>query len=386
MTTATAVRMLIRMLFTTTGKATAMAVGIHRQRVPSLIVDIQRSMSDHANAAPRPVADAPPPALLEHTEDLAKRWALALISQRPLAQAAEIPLAELAREAPAVIALTLRSLGSDAELQQIADASPQAVAAARVGALAGASDHASAIAAIEVLRSVLWQELLAELRHPSAQLVAELASRLAHVCSVLAVCVCAVQSTPVPQQQDEEPQEPPARWESEPRPTQIEIRDARTAGPSAWIGSIGRCLRQQAGRTEPFAVELIEVIGIERLRHAEDPAQLGRLVNAIQAALHRELRPADILTRESEGRYWLVAPDTDAAGALMLAERLISVVRDSVSHRGVPLEVAIGIAIYPTDGTEAADLASQADMRLYGARAAGLSVEPATLARIQAPE
>jgi GGDEF domain-containing protein len=324
---------------------------------------------------PRPVSDAALEAMLGRTEDLAKRWALELIAALPLTRAGEIPLEALARRAPGVIALVLGSVGSEAELERLAGVAGQASDVASVGELAGARDQASAVAAVETLRGVLWSELVGELDHPAAQLVADLAGRLAHVCSQVTIAVLgggregASERGPLDRPAPRRPLGP----SPEPR---IEIHDVRASGPAAWITSIGRCLDDHAESGEPFAVELIEVIGIERLRHSEDAGELQRLAGEIQGALRGELRPLDILTRESEGRYWLVAPGTDGLGATMLAERLIAVVRSSVSHRGVPLEVAIGIATCPADGREAAELAAQADMKLYGARAAGLSMAP----------
>jgi GGDEF domain-containing protein len=159
---------------------------------------------------------------------------------------------------------------------------------------------------------------------------------------------------------------------------EIEIRDARgdDDGPAAWIGSIGRRLERYAGDRLPFAVLLIEVSGIERLAHAELPGELSSLIDRLESALGNELRPADQLTRESLGRYWLVTPETDSIGAHMLAERLARAARLSASHRAAPLEVVVGIAVCPEHGREASALAAHADIGLYAARAAGRTVAP----------
>jgi GGDEF domain-containing protein len=159
---------------------------------------------------------------------------------------------------------------------------------------------------------------------------------------------------------------------------QIEIRDERggggaDGGPAAWIGSIGRRLERYGQDSSPFAVLLVELAGIERLRHAESPEELARLTNQVEDALTRGLRPADSLTRESPGRYWLLAPQTDVTGAQLLAERITRAVRASASHRGTPLAVAVGIAVCPDDGRQASELAAHADVGLYAARAAGRS-------------
>ena len=153
---------------------------------------------------------------------------------------------------------------------------------------------------------------------------------------------------------------------------EIEIRDERSAeGPAAWIDSIGRRLERHERDGAPFAVLLVELVDLERLRHAEPVEELARLIDQVEDALARVLRPADSLTRERPGRYWLLAPQTDAQSARVLIERIARGVRSSASHRGTPLEVAVGVAVCPEDGRRASELAAHADVGLYAARAAG---------------
>jgi GGDEF domain-containing protein len=168
---------------------------------------------------------------------------------------------------------------------------------------------------------------------------------------------------------------------------EIEIRDERgEQGPAAWIGSIGRRLERHEQDGSPFAVLLVELVDIERLCHAESSSEVSRLTSQVEDALARELRPADSLTRERPGRYWLLAPQTEGTGARMLAEHLARAVRSSASHRGTPLEVAVGIAICPDDGRQASALAAHADVGLYAARAAGRSSIGGQSAAIDDPD
>jgi GGDEF domain-containing protein len=161
----------------------------------------------------------------------------------------------------------------------------------------------------------------------------------------------------------------------EPGRAEIEIRDVRREeGPSAWVSSVGRLLSRHAEDGLPFAVLLVEIVDVARLERAETPHDLHSLVAKVESALGRGMRTSDQLSRETLGRYWLVAPETNGTGARMLAERLARLVRTSASHRGVPLEVAIGIAVCPDDGTEAPALAARADLGVYSARATGRSI------------
>src|SRR3984957_19393495 len=156
---------------------------------------------------------------------------------------------------------------------------------------------------------------------------------------------------------------------------EIEIRDLRREeGPSAWVSSVGRLLARHAEDGLPFAVLLVEIVDVARLERSETPHDLHGLVAQVETALGRGMRATDRLSRETLGRYWLVAPETNGTGAQMLAERLARLVRTSATHRNVPMEVAIGIAVCPDDGTEAPALAARADLGVYSARATGRSI------------
>jgi GGDEF domain-containing protein len=264
--------------------------------------------------------------------------------------------------------------------------------------------------AAQTLSETLWEALLQELSNHRGQRVTELSEQLGEVAAIVAT-LARVEFRG--QEQPAEPVEPESRvaramtygesFSQEPAPPgeppetqaspspavlidelaptaaepraqagpQIEIRDVRREeGPSAWIGSIGRWLERYERDATPFAVLLVELVGIERLRHAEPPEEMSRLTSLLEDALQRGLRPADSLTRERPGRYWLLAAQTDRAGAQALAEWIARTV-SSGNHRGTPLEVAVGVAVCPDDGRRASELAAHADVGLYATRTAG---------------
>jgi hypothetical protein len=137
-------------------------------------------------ARARPVADAPVAALLERGEELARRWAIALIVERPLAEMPEVPLEDLAREAPGVCAQVVRAYDSEAELERIAASeSSRGRAGAAPTVRLGAHDARATVEHIEALRGVIWEATLAELDDPAPRQVAELCDRLAFVCATL---------------------------------------------------------------------------------------------------------------------------------------------------------------------------------------------------------
>jgi GGDEF domain-containing protein len=277
--------------------------------------------------------------------------------------------------------------------------------------------------AAEQLCEALWEALHEELRAPDGVRVAQLSERLAEVSSTVAMLATAapapapsqepatpmVTEAPVPDRRTppapSRPDPPvPAALQSvspqahghvftklvdeqegsapveqlasvEPIQPEIEIRDVRREeGPSAWVTSVGRLLSRHAEDGLPFAVLLVEIVDVAQLERSETPHEFHGLVAKVESALGQGMRATDQLSRETLGRYWLVAPETNGTGARMLAERLARLVRTSATHRGVPMEVAIGIAVCPDDGTEAPALAARADLGVYSARATGRSI------------
>jgi len=148
-------------------------------------------VSEHRPDPPTPraraVADAPVQALVARAEELAHRWALALLGARPLAEMTTVPLEDIARYAPALCASLARALASDEELASLSDACglghPAGDPAAALSALTAGWGAGATVAHLEALRGVIWEAALEELRDPTARQVADLSDRLACVCA-----------------------------------------------------------------------------------------------------------------------------------------------------------------------------------------------------------
>jgi hypothetical protein len=378
-----------------------------------------------AHRAP-PIADPAGDALLERTDELAKHWAAALILARPLEAIGDVPLEEFTREAPSLCAQVLRALRSNVELERLtgegqAGTREGPAAASRIGPICGARGVREAAVAVEVLRGVLWEALLDELgrsfsERSTAALAVAACDRLACVCAAALAAAVDVDFEPAARPLGGDGVHAPAAagvesiarastavspaggravivdelagergldrgssaQDSTPvlvgeRPAQAEIaiRDQRgEEGPAAWVGSIGAQLERFARDGLPFAVLLVELADIERLRD-EPPGELSRLAGEVEKALAGAIGGGSaVFTRERPGRCWVLASDTDRTGARELTDRLVSAVMSGVSHRGAPLEVAVGTAVCPEDGREPATLAAYADVGLYAARAA----------------
>jgi hypothetical protein len=356
----------------------------------------------------RPVADAPLPTGGEQIEAIARRWALELLAERPLADAAELPLDEIAARAPGLCEQILNALGSERELDRLlgrpvpGDRRAHHDFAADLLACAGAGEGHDALLAAEALRSALWQELQEELRGSDAPLAGPLADRLAHLCSaLLGEALQALPEAPGPDEESategeqspsvtrsgggrivilderlsavaEQPEPAASSPESVPRAPatlpepspRIEIHDRRREeGPGAWIGSIGAQLERFEQDGRPFAVLLLELAGTPA---DSDGQSLGAIERSIREELDRA--PGATLTSERPGRWWAVLPDTDRTGARSLAGSLEGAVRGQAERLGGSATVLHGMAVCPEDGRTASALAAHADVGLYASR------------------
>lgn len=337
----------------------------------------------------RPVADAPVAALVAEPDALARDWLVALLARAPLTAAASVPVADLAREAPALCAAMLRALGSDAELQRLGADGDLAGLAGRGGALAGATEPAAVVEAIETLRGVLWSALVAELRRPEPGLVADLADRLAAVAAVVAAASLRAVAAPAPLARpvsDPPAREPlhvvedPPRWDPTDavRTVQQAAGDAephvRDLRPRIQDGSAAEHVADRVSDhlvdRRSLAVLLVELDGVERLLVAGDDAVAA--VQAAEQAVEGLLRQGDGARREGPGRIWITLPGTGPAGARALALRIAVAVERAAEHRGAPLTVSSGIAVFPGDALDAPGLMDQAEEALLRARAGGV--------------
>jgi diguanylate cyclase (GGDEF)-like protein len=91
--------------------------------------------------------------------------------------------------------------------------------------------------------------------------------------------------------------------------------------------------------------------------------------------LTKSLRPNDIVARYGGEEFIILLPETDAAGAASLAERVGCKVRETPVNIAQDIQpvvtVSIGIAVYPLDTNSVEELIQAADKALYAAKDSG---------------
>jgi diguanylate cyclase (GGDEF)-like protein len=134
----------------------------------------------------------------------------------------------------------------------------------------------------------------------------------------------------------------------------------------------------QRGRREAAPVALV-VLDIDHFKSIND--RFGHragdaVLVAVADAVRTRLRKSDVFARIGGEEFTLLLPDTDAAGALRLADEVRRVVEQlrlaGTGLDGVRITVSAGIALAPAGAAcTAEELFALADKRLYRAKAQG---------------
>jgi hypothetical protein len=369
-------------------------------------------------AAPRALAELRPRDPGALAEQIAGRWIVALVGSHPLVDLGQLPLQALAREAPQLCRQAVEAVSSDVALARLdgpaePGGDPAAGGGVPIGEMTGARSAADLVRALELLRGVVTESLLEQLQEPSSRQTADLCERVAHVCSVALGGALATEpggaatgargghreyATASGERTAEvsgvaaaaaggvavagAPGEPPlivdeldhpragasvgpsvTRAPTAPEQT-IAIRDRRREqAPPEWLEAIARELERHEPGQLPFAVLVVELSDLERLRLQSTPAQLADDL----ASMERVLAATGGVIRERPGRCWVLVPGADRHAARLLAEGLAA---SLAGDEGRHLQALIGIAVYPADGRHAAALAAHADVDLIAARSA----------------
>ncbi|WP_412541618.1 diguanylate cyclase [Longispora sp. K20-0274] len=139
-------------------------------------------------------------------------------------------------------------------------------------------------------------------------------------------------------------------------------------------------LRWEVEKTTRYARPLAVIaLDLDLFKEVNDtyghPAGDAVLVE-VSRRLEGEIRDMDRAFRQGGEEFVLLLPETDLAGAVSVAERLGSALRDSAvlvepAGHAIKVTVSIGVAVYPEHGDTGPKVLAAADDALYAAKAAG---------------
>jgi diguanylate cyclase (GGDEF)-like protein len=161
------------------------------------------------------------------------------------------------------------------------------------------------------------------------------------------------------------------------RLAELSIRDPLTGLPNA--RAFGERLAEECERATryaaPLSLLLIDVDGLKRFNDDRGHSAGDQALKLVAAAVRGGSRVSDSLSRWGGDEFAVVAPNTDAAAARHLAERIRAALAEaSTGHKAFPiLTVSIGVTTWSggDDGCRPANLRRSADEALYRAKRDG---------------
>ena len=128
-----------------------------------------------------------------------------------------------------------------------------------------------------------------------------------------------------------------------------------------------------------FTLAIADLDGFKAINDSLGHPAGDELLRAVAGLLRAGRRTPDLVARYGGDEFMVLLPETDAAGAMIVSERLCYTIAHfpfawkqslpTVSSRRITLSV--GLVLCPEDGTTSQALISKADQRLYEAKRQG---------------
>jgi diguanylate cyclase (GGDEF)-like protein len=123
---------------------------------------------------------------------------------------------------------------------------------------------------------------------------------------------------------------------------------------------------------EPLAFVLFELEGFRKLSERLGPRAGDEVLLHVASVFRSNVRASDVIGRYGWEAFGMLLRGASASGAAVLAEKLHRVLAEQPAHttasEAVSLQVKVGSAVFPRDGTTAAELTQAADRALRSKR------------------
>ena len=123
---------------------------------------------------------------------------------------------------------------------------------------------------------------------------------------------------------------------------------------------------------EPLAFVLFELEGFRKLSERLGPRAGDEVLLHVASVFRSSVRASDVIGRYGWEAFGMLLRGASASGAAVLAEKLHRVLGEQPAHttasEAVSLQVKVGSAVFPRDGTTAAELTQAADRALRSKR------------------
>jgi diguanylate cyclase (GGDEF)-like protein len=150
--------------------------------------------------------------------------------------------------------------------------------------------------------------------------------------------------------------------------------DALTGVPNkrALDDTLKRMIAQAARSVAPLAAVMLDLDHFKQVNDVYGHEKGDEVLAAVGAALRDTLRESDFVGRYGGEEFLILLPDTDRAGATVVAETIraaVELVKIPDVERAVT--ASLGIAVIPDDAGDSTKLIRTADKALFTAKAGG---------------
>ena len=134
-----------------------------------------------------------------------------------------------------------------------------------------------------------------------------------------------------------------------------------------------QAIAQAASGQRPLAVMVLDLDHFNSINESLGHRAGDALLTAVAARFQSTVRERDTVSRMSGDEFMLVLPDTDAAGAALVAQKLLARTQPAFRITGQELSItlSIGIAMFPADGEDFDTLGRCADAAMSHAKRGG---------------
>ncbi len=136
---------------------------------------------------------------------------------------------------------------------------------------------------------------------------------------------------------------------------------------------VGQAIRVAERTGEPLALMFLD---LDRFKHVNDT--LGhdhgdKLLIAVGQRLTHTVRVQDTVSRLGGDEFVLLLPNTPAAGAMVVAKKLLASIGQpcQIGAHEISVTLSVGVAMFPGDGKDFDSLSKAADVAMYRAKREG---------------
>jgi diguanylate cyclase (GGDEF)-like protein len=154
------------------------------------------------------------------------------------------------------------------------------------------------------------------------------------------------------------------------RVRELVLRDGLTGllNHATLMAELENAVEYSRHHAEPLAFVLFELDGFRRLSERLGPRAGDEILLHVAGIFRSNVRASDVIGRYGWEGFGMMLRGGNAAGATVLAQNLRRVLGDQPAQTSggevIPLQVSVGTAVFPRDGTTAAELAQAADRAL----------------------